>query len=154
HMSHAEALAVGFAMNARGSTEVILATIGLSIGVLDQRLYTMIVIMAVVTTLCMPPLLRWALLRVQMRPEEKERMDAEAAEIHDLLPKLERVLVAVDASETGTITSQLAGWLIGARGVTATVYDFGATVNTPKLPSVQARNVSAAAESAARAVEK
>ena len=34
-------------MNARGSTEVIVATIGLSMGVLSQNLFTMIVTMAV-----------------------------------------------------------------------------------------------------------
>ena len=48
-------------MNARGSTEVIVATIGLSMGALSQNLYTMIVAMAVLTTLAMPPMLRWAL---------------------------------------------------------------------------------------------
>ncbi len=55
NLNHQESLAVGFAMNARGSTEVILATIGLTIGVLNQRLFTIIVLMRVVTTLCMPP---------------------------------------------------------------------------------------------------
>jgi Kef-type K+ transport system membrane component KefB len=54
-LNHPEALAVGFAMNARGSTEVILATIGLTMGVLNQPLFTIIVLMAVVTTVCMPP---------------------------------------------------------------------------------------------------
>ena len=48
-------------MNARGSTEVIVATIGLSMGALSQDLFTMIVAMAVLTTLAMPPTLRWAL---------------------------------------------------------------------------------------------
>ena len=48
-------------MNARGSTEVIVATIGLSMGALSQDLFTMIVAMAVVTTMAMPPMLRWAL---------------------------------------------------------------------------------------------
>ena len=37
-------------MNARGSTEVIIATIGLSMGVLSQNLFTLIVTMAVITT--------------------------------------------------------------------------------------------------------
>jgi K+:H+ antiporter len=45
-------------MNARGSTEVIVASIGLSIGVISQDLFTMIVAMAIVTTLAMPPTLR------------------------------------------------------------------------------------------------
>ena len=42
-------------MNARGSTEVIVATIGLSMGALSQNLFTMIVAMAILTTLAMPP---------------------------------------------------------------------------------------------------
>ena len=70
-LNHPEALAIGFAMNARGSTEVILATIGLTMGVPNQQLFTVIVLVAVATTVCMPPLLRWALARVPMRDEEK-----------------------------------------------------------------------------------
>ena len=48
-------------MNARGSTEVIVASIGLSMGVLNQNLFTLIVTMAVITTMAMPTMLRWAL---------------------------------------------------------------------------------------------
>ena len=65
-MSWKEAVAVGSAMNARGSTEVIIATIGLAMGILSHNLFTMIVTMAVVTTLIMPPMLRWALGRLPM----------------------------------------------------------------------------------------
>ena len=61
-----EALALGCGMNARGSTEVIVATVGLSMGALTQNLFTMIVAMAFVTTMAMPPMLRWALARVPM----------------------------------------------------------------------------------------
>jgi Kef-type K+ transport system membrane component KefB len=64
-------------MNARGSTEVIVATIGLSVGVLDERLFSVIVAMAVVTTMAMPPSLRWALARLPMRSEERERLKQE-----------------------------------------------------------------------------
>ncbi len=120
-MNHPEALAVGFAMNARGSTEIILATIGLTMGLLNQRLFTIIVLMAVITTLCMPPLLRWALARVPMRDEERARLETEAAEEKDLLPKVKRILVAVDGSTGGRQASKLAGWLIGARHFSATV---------------------------------
>src|SRR5262249_52228275 len=52
-----ESFALGCGMNARGSTEVIVATIGLSMGALSQNLYTMIVAMAVITTTAMPPTL-------------------------------------------------------------------------------------------------
>src|ERR1700680_2258898 len=68
-MTWAESLALGCGMNARGSTEVIVASIGLSMGVLNQDLFTTIVAMAVVTTMSMPPMLRWALARLPMTPQ-------------------------------------------------------------------------------------
>jgi len=42
-MSRKESMALACGMNARGSTEVIVATIGLSLGVISQDLFTMIV---------------------------------------------------------------------------------------------------------------
>jgi hypothetical protein len=62
-LTRRESLALACGMNARGSTEVIVATIGLSMGALSENLFTMIVAMAVVTTMAMPPMLRWALAR-------------------------------------------------------------------------------------------
>ena len=50
-LNRRESLALACAMNARGSTEVIVASIGLSAGVFSQNLYTLIVGMAVITTL-------------------------------------------------------------------------------------------------------
>jgi len=52
-LTRREALALGCAMNARGATEVIVASIGLSMGVLTQNLYTLIVTMAMITTMIM-----------------------------------------------------------------------------------------------------
>ena len=144
-MNHPEALAVGFAMNARGSTEVILATIGLTMGLLNQNLYTIIVLMAVVTTLIMPPLLRWALARVPMRDDEKIRIEAEAAEGNDLLPKVKRVLVALEAGASGNNASALAGWVIGARHLTATVMDVSAVAATDESPSPSSQVLEASA---------
>ena len=83
-LSRREALALGCAMNARGSTEVIVATIGLSMGALSQNLYTMIVAMAVITTLAMPPTLRWALGRLPLGEEERMRLEREAFEVGDV----------------------------------------------------------------------
>src|SRR5262249_40771737 len=73
-LTRREAFALACGMNARGSTEVIVATIGLSMGALTQNLFTMIVTMAVATTMAMPPMLRWALGRVPLSKAEKERL--------------------------------------------------------------------------------
>jgi Kef-type K+ transport system membrane component KefB/nucleotide-binding universal stress UspA family protein len=150
-LNHPEALAVGLAMNARGSTEVILATIGLTIGVLNQQLFTLIVLMAVVTTVCMPPLLRWALVRVPMRDEEKARLEREAAEEKDFVPKLERVLVALDGGANGQLASRLAGWFVGARHLTATVMEMTGAANNREPTSSPSQRLIEAAETAAHA---
>ena len=74
-LSPRESLALATGLNARGSTEVIIASIGLSIGALNNQLYTMIVAMAILTTMAMPPSLRWVLARVPMREEEGRRIE-------------------------------------------------------------------------------
>ena len=123
-MSWAQSLALGCGMNARGSTEVIIATIGLSMGVLNQDLYTTIVAMAVMTTMSMPPMLRWALARLPISPEEAARLEREEFEAKGFVSNIERLLVAVDASPSGRFTSRLVGLLAGARRIATTVIHF------------------------------
>lgn len=48
--SNMEALAVGLAMNSRGAVELIIASIGLRVGVIDQTIFSTLVIMAFATT--------------------------------------------------------------------------------------------------------
>ena len=52
-----ESVAVGVLMNTRGLTELVALNIGREIGVLDERLFTLLVVMAVVTTVVTGPLL-------------------------------------------------------------------------------------------------
>jgi nucleotide-binding universal stress UspA family protein len=120
-LTRREAFAIACGMNARGSTEVIVATIGLSMGALSQNLFTMIVAMAVVTTMAMPPMLRWALARVPLGKGEKERLEREEFEAKGFVPNLERLLLAVDDSANGKFAARLAGLLAGARGMPMTV---------------------------------
>jgi Kef-type K+ transport system membrane component KefB len=49
-MRSREALAVGFAMNARGAMEIILASVALESGLIDQRVFVALVVMALVTS--------------------------------------------------------------------------------------------------------
>jgi Kef-type K+ transport system membrane component KefB/nucleotide-binding universal stress UspA family protein len=126
-MSWAESLALGCGMNARGSTEVVVASIGLSMGVLNQELFTPIVAMAIVTTISMPPMLRWALTRVPLSDEEAARLQREEFEAQGFVSNIERLLVAVDASPSGQFVSGLVGLLAGARRMPTTVLhlDYG-----------------------------
>ncbi|MBV9154516.1 MAG: cation:proton antiporter [Alphaproteobacteria bacterium] len=118
-----ECLALGWGMNARGSTEVVVATIGLGMGALSESLFTIILVMAVVTTMAMPPMLRWALARVPLRPDEEARLEREAFEAQGFVTNIERLLVAVDDSPTGNFASRLAGLLAGSRRIPTTILE-------------------------------
>ena len=120
-LTRREGLALACGMNARGSTEVIIATVGLSMGALNQNLFTMIVAMAVITTTAMPPTLRWALTRVPLRKEEKQRLEREEQEEKGFVANLERLLIAVDDSPNGKFASRVAGMLAGTHGMPTTV---------------------------------
>lgn len=56
-----ESLALGILMNTRGLVELIVLNIGLDLKVISPRLFTMLVIMALVTTFMTGPLLDWIL---------------------------------------------------------------------------------------------
>jgi K+:H+ antiporter len=122
-LSHRESLAIACGMNARGSTEVIVATVGLSMGVLNQNLFTMIVAMAVITTMAMPPMLRWALARIPLGEEERLRLEREELDAKGFVPNLERLLLAADDSANGRFASRLAGLIGGSGAKPITVLD-------------------------------
>lgn len=62
-----QALAVGFGMNARGAMEMILASIALDYGLIDQRIFVALIVMALVTSLLSGPMMQ-RLLRSQPSP--------------------------------------------------------------------------------------
>jgi Kef-type K+ transport system membrane component KefB len=68
-----EGLALGAGMNSRGVVEVIIAMTGLRLGVLNTATYTMVVLVAIVTSVMTPPLLRYAMKRVVLTEEENIR---------------------------------------------------------------------------------
>jgi Kef-type K+ transport system membrane component KefB len=61
-----DAVVVGTLMNTRGLTELVILTIGLSLGVLSDRTFAMMVIMALVTTFMASPILNWIMPREEL----------------------------------------------------------------------------------------
>lgn len=155
-LTRREGFALACGMNARGSTEVIIATVGLSMGALNQNLFTMIVAMAVITTLAMPPSLRWALSRIPMRKEEKQRLEREELEARGFVPNLERLLIAVDDSPNGKFASRVAGMLAGTRGMPTTVLHIADASKVPDKAPVESKELakSATGKGVAMAAEK
>lgn len=56
-----ESLAAGFGMNARGAMEIILGLIALENGLINEKVFVSLVIMALVTSMTSGPLMRWSL---------------------------------------------------------------------------------------------
>ena len=148
-----ESLALGFGMNARGATEVIVATSGLQAGVLSETMFTMILAMAMLTTLAMPPTLRWALARVPLAEDEKKRLDAEEIEDKVFLSDVERILLAADDSASGRLAARVAGLLAGAGGRTVTTLRAAVERAAPRPEDEAAANekIVAASHESARA---
>jgi Kef-type K+ transport system membrane component KefB len=77
HLGRADALRVGVGMAPRGEVGMVVAQIGLGLGVMSKSVYGIVVFMSVATTLVAPPLLRWAyrdLIGKRAAGEEKLRL--------------------------------------------------------------------------------
>lgn len=55
-----EGIAVGTGMNGRGAVEIIIAGIGLQMGIISAEIFSILVFMAIFTTLTVPVLLTWS----------------------------------------------------------------------------------------------
>ncbi|MEF9904736.1 cation:proton antiporter [Streptomyces sp. P9-A2] len=72
-LGHWEGLALGAGMNARGVIGVIIAMVGLRLGVLTAEMYTIVVLVAIVTSVMAAPLMRLAVRRMPVTAEERLR---------------------------------------------------------------------------------
>lgn len=73
-----EALSLGFLMNTRGLVELIVLNIGLDMGVLSPTIFSMLVIMALVTTMMASPLLSISRGKAKIQQGLSEETDFEA----------------------------------------------------------------------------
>jgi Kef-type K+ transport system membrane component KefB len=103
---HWTAVFFGAGLNARGSIGIIVANIGLSLGILNQDMFSMIVMMAVVTSVMAPAIMRWAVEHVVPHKEEMQRLRREALKQESFVASVRRVLLPVRVREN-TSPSQL-----------------------------------------------
>ena len=96
-------------MNTRGLTELIVLNIGLNFGVISPLLFTMLVIMALVTTFMTSPLLEWIYPKRLIR---LNTVETEAESSPQLIPTY-KILVPVANPNTQAGLLQLAGAIAG-----------------------------------------
>jgi Kef-type K+ transport system membrane component KefB len=63
-IGHWEAGAVAVGMNARGVVAIVVAMVGLRLGILDATMYTIVVFIGICTSLMAAPLLMWTVLHI------------------------------------------------------------------------------------------
>jgi nucleotide-binding universal stress UspA family protein len=99
-------------MNTRGLIELVVLNIGLDLGVISPTLFTMMVLMALVTTFMTSPLLEWI---YPLSEISKELIDAPDAEATPLASKPGFVvLMCVSYQGTGPAMVTVGGALVGA----------------------------------------
>ena len=119
-LSNWEGIAIGAGLNARGALEIIVATVGVSIGILTGMMYTIIVLVAIVTSLLAPPVLRVALDRIEPSAAEVRRAEHREREERSFLGSISRVLLPTRCSPDAQFLAQLVGHIARPRDIEVT----------------------------------
>jgi Kef-type K+ transport system membrane component KefB/nucleotide-binding universal stress UspA family protein len=102
-----EAASIAVAMNARGAMEIVVATIGLSLGILTPQMFSIIVMVAVVTSFMAPLGLKLTMPRVRMTEDEQRRIVA-AESRGSFDPRNVRLLLATSGGPNALSVAPLA----------------------------------------------
>jgi Kef-type K+ transport system membrane component KefB/nucleotide-binding universal stress UspA family protein len=109
---HWNALSYGAGLNARGAMEIIIATVGLTLGILNQEMFSILVLMAMATSLMAPTALRFVLRRVVPEEQELERLRREELAASSWTGTIRRVLLPVRVRTPGSATLTLEAHLL------------------------------------------
>ncbi|HEY2588072.1 MAG TPA: cation:proton antiporter [Tepidisphaeraceae bacterium] len=114
-----ESSAIGILMNTRGLVELVILTVGLQFGVINDKVFAMMVIMALVTTFMTTPLLHWVypahLLQDEMRRAAAAGQPREAKKPYT-------VLLPVAAPRSGGPLLRLADLITGPGSTDRRIY--------------------------------
>lgn len=119
-LSNWEGIAIGSGLNARGALEIIVATIGISVGVLTGTMYTIIVMVAIITSLLAPPLLRSSLANIELSSSEAARLEREELDAEGFLANVVRILLPTRCSPDSQLAARLVGYVARNREMEAT----------------------------------
>ncbi len=115
----ASALAVGIGMSSRGSMELVVARIGMDLGVLSPTLYAAIVLIPIVTSFTTPVLLRAAVGAAKPDEGEAARLDEEEEKDKAVIKREgARILVALSGGPRSLHAMRLAAPLARLPGAT------------------------------------
>jgi len=131
-LSSREGLVLGAGLNARGAVEIVVATVGLSLGVLNASSYTTVVLLAMATSMMAPPILRAVLKTWPGSPEEAERLERERLLGESVLVRPLRLLLPSHGGPNSILAARLVN-LLWPEGQQITVLSAGRDVPAADL---------------------
>jgi Kef-type K+ transport system membrane component KefB/nucleotide-binding universal stress UspA family protein len=105
-----EASAIGILMNTRGLMELIVLNIGMDLGVISPTLFTMMVLMALVTTVATTPILKRVYPDSELKRDRTEASEGEPRRSSEF-----KLLMCVSDRSTGPALATVAATLLGDR---------------------------------------
>ena len=132
-----EGLALGAGLNARGAVEVVIASVGLGLGVLSSASYTVIVLLAISTSMLAPILLRVIVRDWVGTEEERARLDVERTLAENALVRTERILLPTHGGPNSVLAARIVGQ-VWPEDVEATVLTVGDVTDENVAPVVAA----------------
>ena len=132
-----ESIALGAGLNARGAVEIVVATVGLSLGVLNGSSYAVIVLMALATSMAAPPILRLTLRGWKGSEEEQVRLARESLLGGNVLVRAKRVLLPSHGGPNSILAGRIVD-LAWPREAEVTLLSAGADVPSEDLAKVRA----------------
>ena len=106
--SNRAATALGAGLNARGALEIVIASVGLSLGVFTETAYTVIVIVPLITSIFAAVSLRIVVRDWRGTDTEQERLDREEALAKNLIVTSQRILLPARGQPASIAAAQLA----------------------------------------------
>ena len=129
--SNRAATALGAGLNARGALEIVIASVGLSLGVFTETAYTVIVIVPLITSIFAAVSLRIVVRDWRGTDKEQERLDREEALAKNLVVTSQRILLPSKGHPASIAAAQLAqfAWPKEAPSTILTVGDEDADIS-------------------------
>ena len=106
-LTNREGMVLGAGLNARGALEIIIATVGLSLGVFNQTTFTIIVMIPLVTSLLASIGLRVLSQNLEGSVAERERLAREEQLAKNLLIRNARILLPTVAEDNSIVAAQI-----------------------------------------------
>ncbi len=136
--THRAGLALGAGLNARGALEIVIATVGLSVGVFSPTAFSVIVLIPVITSLFASATLRGVVNNWQGTPDEQKRLGREQALSRNLVVRTSRLLLPSRGGPESIAAAQVLhfAWPIEAGATVLTMGDKGTEVDITPLRNV------------------